>query len=85
MDNQRLRGTAGELKPSQIYGVLVTAAKTSAVVMFLIAAAMVSAWLITVADLPSKVVGLLEPFMGSPISLMVAIMVLVMIVGTAMD
>jgi tripartite ATP-independent transporter DctM subunit len=74
-----------ELKPSQIYGVLVTAAKTSAVVMFLIAAAMVSAWLITVADLPSKVVGLLEPFMGSPILLMVAIMVLVMIVGTAMD
>ena len=33
-----------------------SAAKTSAVVMFLIAAAMVSAWLITVADLPGKVV-----------------------------
>ena len=29
-----------------------TAAKTTAVVMFLVAAAMVSAWLITVADLP---------------------------------
>src|SRR4029434_9558117 len=46
---------------------------------------MVSAWLITVADLPGKVVGMLEPFLGSPITLMVAIMVLVMIVGTAMD
>jgi TRAP-type C4-dicarboxylate transport system permease large subunit len=46
---------------------------------------MVSAWLITVADLPGKVVGMLEPFLGSPILLMVAIMVLVMIVGTAMD
>src|SRR4051794_10009869 len=66
-----------ELKPSQIYGVLVAAAKTSAIVMFLIAAAMVSAWLITVADLPSKVVGMLEPFMGSPILLMAAIMILV--------
>ena len=53
--------------------------------MFLVAAAMVSAWLITVADLPSKVVSLLEPLIGSPILLMMAIMVLVMIVGTAMD
>ena len=49
--------------------------------MFLVAAAMVSAWLITVADLPGKVVGMLEPFLGSPIMLMVMIMVLVMIVG----
>jgi tripartite ATP-independent transporter DctM subunit len=46
---------------------------------------MVSAWLITVADLPSKVIALLEPFMASPTLLLVAIMVLVMIVGTAMD
>jgi tripartite ATP-independent transporter DctM subunit len=59
--------------------------KTTGVVMFLVAAAMVSAWLITVADLPGKVVGMLEPFLGSPIMLMVMIMVLVMIVGTAMD
>jgi tripartite ATP-independent transporter DctM subunit len=50
-----------------------------------VAAAMVSAWLITVADLPGKVVGMLQPFLDSPILLMVAIMVLVMIVGTAMD
>ena len=69
----------------QLYRVFVGAAKTSAIVMFLIAAAMVSAWLITVADLPSKVVGLLEPFMGNKILLMTAIMVLVMVVGTAMD
>ncbi|MDO9402778.1 MAG: TRAP transporter large permease subunit [Polaromonas sp.] len=74
-----------ELKPRHIYGVLVGAAKTSAVVMFLIAAAMVSAWLITVANLPMMVVDLLKPFMESPILLMMAIMVLVMIVGTAMD
>ena len=74
-----------ELKFRQLYGVFVAAAKTSAVVMFLIAAAMVSAWLITVADLPSKVVGLLQPVIDSPILLMLAIMVLVMLVGTAMD
>jgi tripartite ATP-independent transporter DctM subunit len=73
------------LKFSQLYGIFVTAAKTTAVVMFLVAAAMVSAWLITVADLPGKVVGMLQPFIDSPILLMAAIMVLVMIVGTAMD
>jgi tripartite ATP-independent transporter DctM subunit len=65
--------------------VFVSAAKTSAIVMFLIAAAMVSAWLITVADLPAKVVEMLQPFMGNKILLMAAIMVLVMVVGTAMD
>ena len=73
------------LKLSQLYGIFKSAAKTTAVVMFLVAAAMVSSWLITVADLPGKVVGMLEPFLGSPIMLMVTIMVLVMIVGTAMD
>jgi TRAP-type transport system large permease protein len=74
-----------ELKFSQLYAVFVTAAKTTAVVMFLVAAALVSAWLITIADLPSKVVELLEPFMGNQIMLMFAIMILVVIVGTAMD
>jgi tripartite ATP-independent transporter DctM subunit len=69
----------------QLYGIFKAAGKTTGVVMFLVAAAMVSSWLITVADLPSKVVGMLEPFLDSPIMLMVAIMVLVMIVGTAMD
>jgi tripartite ATP-independent transporter DctM subunit len=56
-----------ELKLSQLYAVFVASAKTSAIVMFLIAAAMVSAWLITVANLPGMVVDLLKPFMGSPI------------------
>jgi tripartite ATP-independent transporter DctM subunit len=74
-----------ELKPRQIYGVLVSAAKTSSIIMFLVAAALVSSWLITVAQIPSQMVALLEPFMGNPTLLMIAIMVLVMAVGTAMD
>jgi tripartite ATP-independent transporter DctM subunit len=53
--------------------------------MFLVAAAMVSAWLITVANLPAQVVSLLEPLLGSPKLLMLAIMVLTMVVGTALD
>jgi tripartite ATP-independent transporter DctM subunit len=53
--------------------------------MFLVAAAMVSAWLITVANLPGQVVTLLQPLLDNPTLLLMAIMVLVMIVGTAMD
>ena len=74
-----------ELAWNQLYGVFLAAAKTTAVVMFLVAAAMVSAWLITVAQLPDQVVSLLKPLLDSPKLLLVAMMVLVMIVGTAMD
>jgi len=74
-----------EMNFAQLYQVFVSAAKTTAVIMFLVAAAMVSAWLITVADLPSKLISLLEPFMGNKTLLLIAIMVLVMAVGTAMD
>ena len=74
-----------ELKPRQLFEVFLGAGKTTAVVMFLVAAAMVSAWLITVAQLPAQIVGLLQPLLDNPRLLMAAIMVLVMIVGTAMD
>ncbi len=74
-----------ELKFSQLYRVFLNAAKTTAVIMFLVAAAMVSAWLITVAQLPDQVIGLLQPFLDSPKLLMFMIMLLVIAVGTAMD
>lgn len=74
-----------ELSIQQLYGVFLAAAKTTAVIMFLVAAAMVSAWLITVAQLPDQVISLLSPLLGQPTLLLMAIMVLVMVVGTAMD
>ena len=74
-----------ELKLADLYGLFLAAAKTTAVIMFLVAAALVSAWLITVAQLPDEVVALLKPLLDSPKLLMMAIMVLVMVVGTAMD
>ena len=74
-----------ELKFSDLYGLFLAASKTTAVIMFLVAAAMVSAWLITVAQLPAEVVKLLPPLLDSPRLLMFAIMVLVIVVGTAMD
>lgn len=74
-----------ELSVSMLVDIFCTAAKTTAVVMFLIAAAMVSAWLITVADLPGKMIEMLEPLLDQPTLLLLAIMLLVMAVGTAMD
>ncbi len=74
-----------ELKWSDLYSVFLSAAITTSVVMFLVAAALVSSWLITVAEITQQVVELLKPFMGSKILLMLVIMVIVVIVGTALD
>ena len=74
-----------ELNLKKLLPLFIAAAKTSAVVMFLVAAAMVSAWLITVANLPGQIVELLTPVLDSPRLLMLCIMVLTMVVGTALD
>ena len=74
-----------ELPPAKLFGVFVSAAKITAVVMFLVACAAVSAWLVTVADVPGELVSLLEPLMDNQTLLLLAIMALVVVVGTAMD
>ena len=74
-----------EIRWRDLPALFISAARTSAVVMFLVAAAMVSAWLITVAQLPGQIVALLQPLLDSPRLLMFAIMVFVMVVGTALD
>ena len=47
--------------------------------------ARVSAWLITQANIPGEISGLIEPLMGNKTLLMFALMFLVVIVGTALD
>jgi tripartite ATP-independent transporter DctM subunit len=74
-----------ELSLKDLYPLFVNSAKTSAIVMFLVAAAMVSAWLITVANLPAQLIELLKPLLDSPRLLMLTIMVITMVVGTALD
>src|SRR5690606_19389694 len=59
--------------------------RTSAVVMLLVAAAGVTAWLITVANIPRQIVDLFEPLIANPMLLLVAIMVLVLLVGMVLD
>ncbi|MBL6456436.1 TRAP transporter large permease subunit [Belnapia sp. T6] len=74
-----------ELTPAMLPGVLVAAVRTTAAVMFLVACAAVTAYLITIADIPGQVRPLLEPFMGHRVLLMAAMMLLVVAVGTALD
>ncbi|AWM28029.1 TRAP transporter large permease [Sinorhizobium fredii] len=74
-----------ELPLRQLHPILVAAAKSTAVIVFLIATALISAWLITLSELPSQVEAMLSPFMDNKILLMAVIMVIVVIVGTALD
>lgn len=74
-----------ELKISDLFPVLLGAAKTTAMVMFLVAAAMVSSWMVTIAGLTDQVAAVIKPFSGDPRLLMLAIVVLVLLVGCAMD
>jgi tripartite ATP-independent transporter DctM subunit len=74
-----------ELRWRQVYPLLLSAAKTSAAVVFLIATALVSAWLITVSEIPQQVSDMLQPLIGNPTLLMLVMMALVIVVGTALD
>ena len=74
-----------ELKLSMLMDCLVSAAKSSSVIMFLAAAAMVSSWLMTVGNIPSIVTGILAPFIAHPTLLMLVVAGIVLLVGTSMD
>ena len=74
-----------EMKIAEIHGVLVRAGKTTAIVMFLCAGAQVASYMITLADLPSTLAGWLGPLIDSPKLLMAVMMIVLVIVGTALD
>jgi tripartite ATP-independent transporter DctM subunit len=74
-----------ELKLKQLFGLFRAAAQTTSIIMFLVAAAMVVAWLITVANLPGELISLLQPLLDRPTLLLLTMMVITMLVGTAMD
>ena len=74
-----------ELSLKQLYAVFAASAKTTSIIMFMVAAAAVSAWLIAVADLPSQLISILEPFMQSPTTLLCILMLVLLMVGMVMD
>lgn len=74
-----------ELTLAALYLCCLSAIRTSAAVMFLVAAAAVSAYLIAIASIPQEVAALLAPLRDDRVLLMAAIMLLVVVVGTALD
>ena len=74
-----------EIKARDLMPLFVNAARTTAVVMFLVAAAMVSSYMITLADMPQDLIALLDPVLDQPRLLMFALLVLLTLVGTVMD
>jgi tripartite ATP-independent transporter DctM subunit len=74
-----------EITFRSFYEILLTAGRSTAMVMFLVGCAMVAAWLITVAQLPQQLASLLGPLVDSPRLLMGVIMLLVLCVGMVMD
>ncbi len=74
-----------EMKIVEVHGVLVRAAKTTAIVMFLCAGAAVASYMITLADLPATLTGWLGPLVEHPRILMVMMMLVLIVIGTALD
>lgn len=74
-----------ELTLKDLPRLFTSAAITTAVVMFLVAAALVASWLITVAEITHEIVAMVQPFIENKTLLMIVIMLLVVIVGTALD
>ncbi|GAB1386657.1 TRAP transporter large permease subunit [Melaminivora sp.] len=74
-----------ELSWGRLYQVFLGAAKTTAVVMFLCGAATVTAYMITLADLPNLLAGTFAGVLGSPMLFMALMMLFLLVVGTAMD
>ncbi|SFN05904.1 TRAP transporter large permease [Variovorax sp. OV329] len=74
-----------EIQLNQLFKLVLRAAETTAVIMFLVSAAGVSAWLITTANIPQQLAELVEPIMGNKMLLTFVLMMLVLVVGTALD
>jgi TRAP-type transport system large permease protein len=74
-----------EIKPQQLFRLFYRAAETTAVIMFLVSAAGVSAWLITTANIPQQLADLVRPLMDNKMLLTFALMILVLLIGSALD
>ena len=74
-----------ELSLQGLYDCLLSAAKLTAIIMLLVAASTVTAFLITIANVPAQIIGLLKPLMGEPMLLMAVVMLAVLVIGTVLD
>lgn len=73
------------LNKDNIIEVFLNTIKTTAMVMFVAAAAMISAFAITVAQIPTELVQFIKGLTDSPTTLMFVIMIFLLLVGCVMD
>ena len=74
-----------EMKVVEIYEVLLRAAKTTGIVMFLCAGAQVASYMITLADLPGVLINWLGPLVESPRFLVAVMMIAQVMIGMVLD
>ena len=74
-----------ELSVRELVRVSARAARTTAVVMFIVATASAVGFFITMAQIPQQVVALFEPLIDSPKLLLCAVMVFMLFMGMVMD
>ena len=74
-----------EIDAKKLYDAILSSALMTAVIMLLVAASMVTAWLIAIANLPAQIIGLIQPFIDSPTTVMAIIVLLVFVIGMFLD
>ena len=74
-----------EIGFKDLYGLFLAASKTTAIVLFLVAAASVSAWLVTAVNIPQQLGEVLTFFMGNKMLLMAVLMLLGLVMGCVLD
>lgn len=74
-----------ELDFKGIIEVFVESVRSTGIVMFIVAAASAVAWLITVAQIPVKIVTMLGPLVDHPVLLLITINIFLFIMGMVMD
>ncbi|NCB52625.1 MAG: TRAP transporter large permease, partial [Clostridia bacterium] len=74
-----------ELNLKQLYRALVSSAKSTATVMFIVASASAVGYMITVAKVPGLVVSMFGPLIGHPLLLLIVINLFLFVMGMVMD
>ena len=74
-----------ELDKSNIEEIFVRSAKSTAIVMFIVASASAVGWLITVAQIPVQVADLLSGLIDNPFILLLVINIFLFVMGMIMD
>lgn len=75
----------GDLAMKNVPNILVNAAKTTGIVMFLAACALVTSWVITVAQIPTELVTTISGITEDPMLMLLIIMGFLLLVGLVMD